>query len=105
MRRTAIRAHLSLVIALSFVPSFLFPPAIAAGLGKQLFHGFGTAVQDVGIPLPARLETGTEAEANAKKLTTELHWYRSLPEAEAQARRENKPIFWMHMLGDIDGKT
>lgn len=49
--------------------------------------------------------SGSEARAFSQKLETEINWHRSLPEAQAQARREGKLVFWMHMLGKLDGIT
>ncbi|MBK9141760.1 MAG: hypothetical protein IPM23_04640 [Candidatus Melainabacteria bacterium] len=34
-----------------------------------------------------------------------IKWETSLPEAQAQAERNRKPILWVHMLGNIDGFT
>jgi hypothetical protein len=48
---------------------------------------------------------GYEAHTRASKLTSEIHWYQNLPSAEAEARRQGKLVFWMHMLGHLDGTT
>jgi len=34
-----------------------------------------------------------------------INWYTSLPDAEAEAKKEGKLVFWLHMLGTIDGAT
>ena len=81
-------------------------PAQAESLSRLLINGVTTAVQQKApAALPDRLESGSEAGANATRLTSELHWFKSLAAAKAAAAEEQKPIFWMHMLGDIDGKT
>ena len=49
------------------------------------------------------LVSSAEAEKNAAKLVEKLNWHTSLAEAQSQARRENKPILWLHVLGKIDG--
>jgi len=79
------------------------PPALAALVHKAI-DVVTSVVPDQAL-IPDKLESGSEARANAAKLISELHWFRSLPEAEAEAARQNKLVFWMHMLGDIDGKT
>ncbi len=50
------------------------------------------------------LSTGI-VEERVKDLTTQIHWYKNLKEAEAVAKTQNKMIFWVQMLGDIDGGT
>jgi hypothetical protein len=44
-------------------------------------------------------------EKQVKKLTQKVHWYDSLDEAMEKARKENKLVFWLHALGDLDGTT
>ncbi len=44
-------------------------------------------------------------EERVKDLTTQIHWYKSLKEAEVEAQAQHKMIFWLQMLGDIDGGT
>lgn len=45
------------------------------------------------------------ANANAVKLISTIKWHDSLESALAEARKENKLVFYMHMLGKIDGDT
>lgn len=52
-----------------------------------------------------KMVSGDEAFARITKLTTEIPWYTSLDYAKKRAQQENKPIFWMHMLGPLNGKT
>jgi hypothetical protein len=42
-------------------------------------------------------------EANVSRLTDKIHWHTSFDEAKEQAQKEGKPIFWIHVLGDLDG--
>lgn len=42
-------------------------------------------------------------EKRVAKLTEKVHWLRDLDEAKALAQKEKKPIFWLHVLGDLDG--
>ena len=44
-----------------------------------------------------------EAASQAKTVKYSINWVNSLPKAQEQARREHKPIFWLHILGNIDG--
>jgi hypothetical protein len=53
----------------------------------------------------APLLTGSVTEERVAKLTTDITWYTSLSAAEEAARSQNKLIFWVHMLGNLDGKT
>jgi hypothetical protein len=48
---------------------------------------------------------GSVAKYNEMKVATEIPWYTSLHDAEMEARREGKLVFWVHMLGDIKGAT
>ena len=52
-----------------------------------------------------RFVPGDEAKASSSKLTSEIHWYTSLDAAKAAAQKQHKMIFWMHMLGTLDGCT
>ena len=49
--------------------------------------------------------SGTVSEERVHALTTEIDWYHNLHKAEDEARKEGKLVFWMHMLGHIDGCT
>jgi hypothetical protein len=46
-----------------------------------------------------------DARRNAHVVNKGIKWHTSLEEAQAQAKKEGKMIFWMHMLGTIDGAT
>ena len=52
-----------------------------------------------------RLVGGIEANDRVSKLTSEIRWHTSLGEAKADAARQGKMILWVHMLGDLSGKT
>ena len=45
------------------------------------------------------------AQPSAEKLVSEISWHDSLESVLADARKENKLAFYMHMLGKIDGDT
>jgi len=42
-------------------------------------------------------------EQRVTKLTEQINWLSSLDDAKEQARKQRKPIFWLHALGDLDG--
>ncbi len=48
---------------------------------------------------------GEVCEANVHKLTSDIEWYKSLGKAEKAAAEQNKLIFWLHIVGKIDGAT
>lgn len=51
------------------------------------------------------LVPGEQAQSQTAKLTGEIQWHKDLSSAQAAARTQGKMIFWMHMLGDLDGTT
>ncbi|CAN5661886.1 hypothetical protein BH10CYA1_BH10CYA1_51670 [soil metagenome] len=52
-----------------------------------------------------RLMSGNVTENKVAQLTHQINWHPSLPQAEYQAQREGKMVFWMHMLGNLSGAT
>jgi hypothetical protein len=44
-----------------------------------------------------------DLQANVKKVTTSLQWHHSLAEALQTGRQQDKPILWIHALGELDG--
>jgi hypothetical protein len=56
-------------------------------------------------PACAQMVRGTEARTNVDRLTSDVHWFSNLRDAEDSGRQKDKPILWMHMLGKIDGAT
>jgi hypothetical protein len=59
----------------------------------------GVEKKDAGAVLPSRV-----VEKRVEKLNDQVHWFTSLDEAKAAAREQKKPIFWLHVLGEIDGE-
>jgi hypothetical protein len=45
------------------------------------------------------------AKACATRLASEIEWHDSLEKTLAEARKQGKLAFYMHMLGKIDGDT
>ncbi|MFN8551631.1 MAG: hypothetical protein U0103_09095 [Candidatus Obscuribacterales bacterium] len=65
---------------------------------------FGAAL----IPPAAHAEKVLEGQvcsARVHALTTDIDWYKSLNKAEDEAQKQGKLIFWLHILGKIDGAT
>jgi hypothetical protein len=52
-----------------------------------------------------RMVRGPEAGARVEHLLTELKWETSLEDAKQRAAAEGKLVFWVQMLGRIDGST
>lgn len=47
----------------------------------------------------------TTVEASVSKVTNQIHWYDSLDDAKAEAKRTGKMVLWMHALGELTGTT
>jgi hypothetical protein len=54
---------------------------------------------DVGTTVPAPI-----VKHQVDRLNGKIKWLTSLGEAQELAQKSNKPIFWVHVLGDIDGE-
>ncbi|MDZ4835940.1 MAG: hypothetical protein SGJ27_19345 [Candidatus Melainabacteria bacterium] len=55
---------------------------------------------------PAKhLITGSQNTERTNKLTSEIRWHRSVSQAQEDARREGKLVFWVNMLGTLSGAT
>lgn len=48
---------------------------------------------------------GADVRKNVERLTTEIAWKTDLDAALGQARADGKLVFWMHMLGTLEGVT
>ena len=46
-----------------------------------------------------------EAQVCSTKVATEIKWHDSIDSTLAEARKESKLVFFVHMLGKIDGDT
>jgi hypothetical protein len=47
----------------------------------------------------------TEASRNAHVVNKGVHWYTSLEDAQASAKKDGKLVLWIHMLGTMEGAT
>ncbi len=64
----------------------------------------------VGFGLPASADKlsfvpGSEARKENYQVNRRINWRSNLEEAEQEATKNGKLIFWVHMLGSMDGKT
>lgn len=53
----------------------------------------------------SRMVSGEQGLDNLNRLLTEVPWYTRLAYAQKKAAKEDKPIFWVHMLGPMNGAT
>ncbi|HEY9776827.1 MAG TPA: hypothetical protein V6C81_23895 [Planktothrix sp.] len=72
--------------------------ALSLLLGSFSIYGVAPASAE-------KLLEGQVCEENVHKLTTEIDWNKNLKKAEKQAAEENKLVFWVHIVGKIDGAT
>ncbi len=52
-----------------------------------------------------RFIQGSVAKENIDRVNNDIHWNRSLYPALEQARRENKMVLWVQMIGQMSGST
>jgi hypothetical protein len=57
------------------------------------------------IASPADLVMGDQNFRNVTNLTSQMRWYDGLAQAEWEAKRDGKLVFWLHMLGNLSGAT
>ncbi len=48
---------------------------------------------------------GEVCSERVHELTSEINWNRNLHKAEDEARQQGKLVFWLHIVGKIDGAT
>jgi len=48
---------------------------------------------------------GDQVKQSVKKVSSELKWNNSIEQCKWQARKEGKLVFWLHMLGSLNGYT
>jgi len=81
--------------------------ALAASLAILAPAEAGDRKDKKGSPVPTKgtAENGPDVKKDVAVLTTAISWKTSLADAKEIARRDHKMIFWMHMLGDLNGAT
>ena len=65
---------------------------------KKATGGTGVETSSTGAVVSA-----AKTEKSVTKLVDQLVWHSDLAAAQELARKENKPILWLHVLGEIDG--
>jgi hypothetical protein len=73
---------------------------LATGLTLTIMSGVAS------LPVEAEpVLQGAVCSERVHELTSNIQWYKDLKEAETAAQQQGKLVFWMHMLGKIDGAT
>ena len=49
--------------------------------------------------------TSDKAAAQSKLTSKNINWLTSLEDAKTLAKQQGRLVFWVHMLGNIDGYT
>ena len=57
------------------------------------------------VPTKGTAENGQDVKKEVALLTTAISWKTSLDDALKLARKDGRMVFWMHMLGDLNGST
>ena len=65
-----------------------------------------TALSQV-LPAPAseRVIPASEARRENFQVNKRMQWHNNLDEAREEAAKSGRLVFWVHMLGSMDGKT
>ena len=50
-----------------------------------------------------KIVAGAEVEKRTESLMKDLEWSRDFKELEKRAEKENKLMFWVQIVGDLDG--
>jgi hypothetical protein len=76
---------------------------------KKLLLSAAALMTAASVSLPVQagqtIMSGQVNHDNTAVLTSQMNWYHSLGQAETEAMRSNKLIFWVQMLGSMDGAT
>ena len=66
---------------------------------------FLTAVCVLGAAsmLPALEVSGPQVAERVEKVMKSIDWQESLAAAQAKAQKEKKLVFWLQLVGDLDG--
>ena len=79
--------------------------ALAATLALLAPAEAGDRKEKASVPTRGTAENGPDVKKDVVLLTTAISWKTSLDDAKALARKEGKMVFWMNMLGDLNGAT
>ncbi len=50
-----------------------------------------------------KVVSGKKVEKSVSKVMSTLHWKRSLEDVKEIAKKSGKMIFWLQIVGDLDG--
>ena len=68
--------------------------------------GSGSDTESLDVDTEAAEEaTADTSSEDRDKLTREMAWHTELKDAVAEARKQNKLVFWVQILGKMDGET
>lgn len=87
---------------------FLAASAFACLTSSQYVCAQGvTQVQQIRPVKQKKMELmpGDVAKENIQKVTSEIRWNTNLNSALGQAHRQNKMVFWVHLVGNLSGAT
>lgn len=56
-------------------------------------------------PAGPRFLQGSAAKENIDRVNNNIQWHTSLNQAMEQARKEDKMVFWVHLIGQMSGST
>jgi hypothetical protein len=73
----------------------LIAPMLAMTMAASMFPAFSA---------PMILD-GQVSQERVNEMTQAITWNTDLYSAEMEARRQNKMVFWVHMLGSMTGAT
>lgn len=91
-----------------FVLSFSRPLAFMIAAGLFASSAIPSLAEDAKVdpgPELSMVVPGSENKTRSQRLATTLPWYADLDAAGEAAARQGKLVFWLHLLGNIDGFT
>ena len=53
--------------------------------------------------VPSKPISGEEVAKNVEKVMKEINWSKDLDKLQEQAKKENKLVLWIQIVGDLDG--
>lgn len=101
-------SHLCVTHFWRFVLSFSRPLVFLIAAGLFASSAMPTLAEDAKVdpgPELSMVVPGSENKTRSQRLATTLPWYADLDAAGEAAARQGKLVFWLHLLGNIDGFT
>lgn len=83
---------------------------LSFGLSRSLSLGLSLVLSLSWLLSPVQAEkmalvSPDESLKSNFQITRGMNWFRNLEEAQKAAREQKKLVFWVHMLGSMDGAT